>query len=145
MARTRTAAASPSAAADDVEAVVQPVDEVDIGPARRPEHDARAGRPPGARVAGTILRTAIGFGLHDATDPQSGAIVTHDDGPQQAPGHVGGRASQLRPVDRLERCHDGGSLSGGRAARGSRGQGQIMTSRTSGGRIGPRIGAEDAG
>ena len=41
-------------------------------------------RPPGARMAGTILRAAVGLGLHDATDPPSGAIVTHDERPSRA-------------------------------------------------------------
>ena len=84
-ARMSTAAASPSGAADDVQAVVHAVDEVDVGAAGRPEHDARAGGPPRARVAGAILRTAVGLRLDDATDAQSGAIVAHDERPQQAP------------------------------------------------------------
>ena len=53
-------------AADDVEAMMQPVDAIDIGMADRPEHRRVACGPAGEAVRGRI-GGVIGLGLHDRT------------------------------------------------------------------------------
>jgi hypothetical protein len=50
---------------DGVEAPVHSVDQIDISMSRSPEHDLGSAGPPLGGVAGKILRTDIGLGLHD--------------------------------------------------------------------------------
>ncbi len=90
-------------------------------------------------MAGTILGAAVGLGLHDAADPAAFLVVTHDEQAQQGPRDVLDRTGQGRAVERHERGRRGGCRGLVGMVRGPRGKGQTMTSRTSGGRIGPRI------
>src|SRR6185295_1903887 len=54
------------AAGDDVEAVVDSIDEVDVGVARRTEHHGVARRGSGPGVARGVLGSAVGLDLDDA-------------------------------------------------------------------------------
>jgi len=53
----------PFAQADDVEAVVHPVDQKHVGVSGRPEERSRPPGQPGSRVGRAVRRTPISFGL----------------------------------------------------------------------------------
>jgi len=63
-----------------IEAPVHPVDEVDVGAPRRPIQEAGAICKAGRRVAGRIIRTQIGLGLHDAPAHRSVIGTVLEDG-----------------------------------------------------------------
>lgn len=50
----------------DIEAVVHPIDEIDIRESGRAEHDFRACRSAFGCMAGFILRPDIGFDVNDS-------------------------------------------------------------------------------
>src|SRR5579864_409127 len=76
----------------DVEAVMDAVNQVNIGVARRAEQDACAGRQAAVGVSGRIGGAQIGFGLDDAP----GGLAMRQDLAQQ-------RASHLRRRARIKR------------------------------------------
>src|SRR5207248_3151178 len=65
----------PFAEADDVEAVVHAVDQIDVRVPRRSIERLRALRDPDARVAREILRAAVRLGLDDAHGADSSAVA----------------------------------------------------------------------
>lgn len=50
---------------DEIEALVDAVDEVDVGAAWRPEDDTRAGRESTGGVGGFVIEAEVGFGFDD--------------------------------------------------------------------------------
>jgi hypothetical protein len=71
---------------DDVEAMVDAVDEVDVGATRGSEHGRGARRATGTSVAGPVCWPRIGLGLHDAPDAHDAILVTHHEAAKQVDG-----------------------------------------------------------
>ena len=74
----------------DVEAVVQPVDEVHVQVARRPEHHRVPGGPAARRVRREVLGAAVGLDLDDApADRAVGDPACTQPAAEQVAGEVG--------------------------------------------------------
>ena len=86
-ARISTAAGKPGRSGDDVHAVVQSVDPVDVGVARRAEHDRGSRRRPEAGVGGPVGGAVVGLGLHDPCGPPGPAVLVHQHPPDEVAGH----------------------------------------------------------
>ena len=115
-ARMSTAPASPSAAADDVEAMVHAVDEVDIGAAGWPEHDCRAGRAAGSGMTGAVSGPAYASVSTMRPTRRPAPIVAHQQCPQQRRAASPRSARTRAARSSRRRWHRMGRMLGGRFA-----------------------------
>jgi len=76
---------------DGVEAVMHPVDQVDVGMSRRAEHDSVARGGTAVRMGGRIIGE-VGLGLDDAGNADPGVETAHDELSQEITGYVEGSA-----------------------------------------------------
>lgn len=73
---------------NDIEHLVHPVNEVNVGMARGSEHDLRAFCEAFGRVGRQILGADVGFGFHNARPEFPSANAANKDRPNQAPGQL---------------------------------------------------------
>ena len=77
---------------DDVQAVMEPVDQVDVEVARRAEHDRVSGRLTPRGVGRQVLGTAVGLDLHDPATHAPLRRFTDEPAAEQIDRKTGGRA-----------------------------------------------------
>src|ERR1035441_4957883 len=87
--------------AHQVEALIHPVDEVDVDVARRPEDDLRARGDAPRGVGGLVAGAEVGFGFHD--DAGGGAV--DEDFAEQVARRIDGRAGVKRTRQNWTECH----------------------------------------
>jgi hypothetical protein len=75
-------------ASDEVQAVVHPVDEIHVGPARRPEHHTRSRGEASKGVRGAVLGSAVGLDLDQPPPAHHAAHLSNQQLAEQFPGHL---------------------------------------------------------
>jgi len=87
---------------DEVEAVVEAVDEVHVGVARRPVHHPRAGGQPAARrVGGQVLRTEVSLDLDQAAPQPAPVHLADQQLAEQIAGNLEGVAREEAGAQRV--------------------------------------------
>ncbi len=82
-----------------VQAVMDSVDKVHVGVARRPEHDPVPGGFAEAGMRGAIVLPDVGLDLDDSADPAAALVVADQPCAEQGPPGLQGRPGQGRPID----------------------------------------------
>ena len=92
------AAGSPLRLRDEVEAMMDAVDEIDVGVAGRPKDDLGPRRQPGVAVSRLIVAAEVSFTLDDAASDGSSTDSMDDQSPEQVAGNLLGWVVVERPA-----------------------------------------------
>src|ERR1035438_6684385 len=94
---------------DHVHAVVHAIDQVNIGMARRPEHDFGPLRPPARGVRRKVMRAEVGLHFHDAANPLTATGSAHEIFAEQVPGDF----NRVPVIKRARKLSHGVTLAAG--------------------------------